>query len=112
MPGFRHPAVLSATCHPFGFLSRSFSNSASLTQPELDAVAKEALEPEKNIRPVRSAMINDAGSRHYRPVSLAGLRQRSARLWESPMIFYALPFYDILHEKKIRGILEYPGGRH
>jgi hypothetical protein len=57
MPDFRQLAVFFLTPHPFFFLARGFFQFCFLDEPGLDSVAKEAVEPEKNIRPVRSAMI-------------------------------------------------------
>ena len=57
MPDFRHPAVFLLTCHPFAFLAQGFFQLCFLDAAGVDAVAKVVVEPTKNIRPVRSAMI-------------------------------------------------------
>jgi hypothetical protein len=69
-------------------------------------VAKEALEPEKNIRPVRSAMISmRVLCISSSPVSLSQAETNLA-VGVINYIFCFSAFYDILIEKEIRGILE------
>jgi hypothetical protein len=57
MPGFRHPAVFFLTRHPFFFLALSFFEFCFLDATVVDPVAKEAVEPAKNIRPAMSAIM-------------------------------------------------------
>jgi hypothetical protein len=55
MSDFRHPAVFFLTRHPFLFLACDFFQLDFVA--EVGALAKEGVEPAKNIRPVRSATI-------------------------------------------------------
>jgi hypothetical protein len=57
MPDFRHPAVFLFTPHPFGFLVWDFFQLCFLDAAGVFTVAKVAVGPAKNIRPVMSAMI-------------------------------------------------------
>jgi len=57
VPGFRHPAVFFTTRHPLLFLTRGFFELDFLYVEGPEAVAKEVVEPAKNIRPAMSAMM-------------------------------------------------------
>jgi hypothetical protein len=57
VPAFRHPTVFFTTRHPLLFLAWGFFALGCLYVEVLEAVAKEAVVPEKNTRPVISAMI-------------------------------------------------------
>jgi hypothetical protein len=56
--GFRSPAVFLGTRHPFRFFAPGFFQLLFLFVWVCEAVAKEAVEPAKNIRPVMSPIMN------------------------------------------------------
>jgi hypothetical protein len=57
VPDFRQLAVFFFTRHPCFFFVWDFFQPCFFDIPGLDSAAKEAVAPEKNIRPVRRAMI-------------------------------------------------------
>jgi hypothetical protein len=105
MPDFRHPAVFFLTRHPFLFLACDFFQLDFAA--EVGALAKEGVEPEKNIRPVRSATII---------IKVFGMIIQFSISWSQAGgnhavgalgdIFFSLPFYVTLMKNKIRRRLE------